>query len=233
MVDIAYLGFDGERALGIGDLPIEERRGLLDAPLWPFDGMNEHGLAIGMAAVPGGQGPPDPAKQTVDSLGIIRLMLDRARDVEEAVALLQRYNITMGGGPDLHYLLADRAGRSALVEFYEGEMVVLDSEQPWHLATNFLRAGETLASGQCWRYDRIQRSLASARGRLERGPAMDLLALVAADTTQWSVVYEMGTGTIEVAMGRQYAAPHIFHLPLVEETERAVAPHRARILYRP
>jgi predicted choloylglycine hydrolase len=222
MVDITYLGFDGQSAQVIVGLPLEERRGLLDAPLWPFDGMNEQGLAVGMAAVPGGQGPPDPAKGTVDSLGIIRLMLDRARDVDEAVGLLQDYNVEMDGGPDLHYLLADRSGRSALVEFYEGEMVVLHSDQPWHLATNFLRAAAgTSASGRCRRYDRMEQVLTEAGGSLGVAPAMDLLAEVAGETTQWSVVYEMSTGTVHVSMGQQYEAPHTFHLPLVDPQDSA------------
>jgi hypothetical protein len=222
MVDIAYLGFDGPQAQGIAELPLEARRGLLDAPLWPFDGMNEHGLAVGMAAVPAGQGPPDPAKTTVDSLGIIRLMLDRARDVGEAVALLQGYNVEMGGGPDLHYLLADRSGRSALVEFYEGETVVIGSDEPWHLATNFLRAAAgASATGQCWRYDRMERVLMEAGGSLGVAPAMDLLAEVAGELTQWSVIYEMSTGTVQVTMGRQYEIPHAFHLRLVDPQDAA------------
>ena len=51
MVDIGYLV--GEEAAGrLLELPLAERAALLDAPFWPFDGMNEWGLAIGMAAVP-------------------------------------------------------------------------------------------------------------------------------------------------------------------------------------
>jgi hypothetical protein len=222
MVDIAYLGFDSPQAQGIAELPLEARRSLLDAPLWPFDGMNEHGLAVGMAAVPEGQAPPDPAKTTIDSLGIIRLMLDRARDVEEAVALLQRYNIEMDGGPDLHYLLADRSGRTALVEFYEGETVVIRNHRPWHLATNFLRAAAgASAAGRCWRYDRMERVLMEAGGSLGPAPAMDLLAEVAGESTQWSVTYEMSTGTVQVTMGRQYEIPHAFHLPLADPQDAA------------
>jgi len=52
MVDIAYLGFEGSKAGALTNLPLVERRALLDAPSLPFDGMNERGLAIGMAAVP-------------------------------------------------------------------------------------------------------------------------------------------------------------------------------------
>jgi hypothetical protein len=156
MVDIAYLGFGGTKAGTLTDLPLIERRSLLDTPFMPFDGMNEHGLVVGMAAVPGSEMPYDQDKETIDSLIVIRKMLDHARDVDEALAILQSYNIRWGGGPPLHYLIADPLGHSVLVEFYEGEMVVISNETPWHLATNHLRsiADETGPSG-CWRYDEI------------------------------------------------------------------------------
>ncbi len=140
MVDIAYLGFGEENAVGITDLPIEERWSLLDAPYLPFDGMNEMGLAVGMAAVSPGNMVPDPDKETIGSLGIIRQMLDRAATVDEAIAIMESYNIDMGGGPPIHYLIADASGRSALVEFYKGEMVVIPNENDWHQATNYLRS---------------------------------------------------------------------------------------------
>ncbi len=102
--------------------------------------MNEVGLVVGMAAVPPGNMRPDPGKETIGSLGIIREMLDHAANVDEAVAILQSYNVDMEGGPPLHYLMADRSGRAVLVEFYQGEVVLMPNEDPWHQATNFLRA---------------------------------------------------------------------------------------------
>jgi len=216
MVDIAYLGFEGARAGTLTDLPLIERRALLDAPFLPFDGMNERGLAIGMAAVPPGQMRPDPDKETIGSLMVIRVMLDQASTVDEAVAILQAYNVDMEGGPPIHYLIAAPSGRSVLVEFYQGEMVVIPNETPWHLATNFLRAsvGES-AEGTCWRYDRISQRLTEAEGRITTQDAIDLLAEVSQEGTQWSVVYGMNTGDVNVTMGRQYDSPHTFHLSFV------------------
>ena len=48
--------------------------------------------------------------------------------------------------------------------------------------------------------------------------AMDLLSDVSWGDeqmgTQWSVVYDMYNGEINVVMGRQYKDPHAFQLPL-------------------
>jgi hypothetical protein len=213
MVDIAYLGFGGSEAGGVAALPLPQRESLLRAPWMPFDGMNEHGLAVGMAAVPPGDMSPDPTKANIDSLGVIREILDRARDVDEAVAILDRYNVVMGGGPPLHYLIADRTGRAVLVEFYQGKRVLLPNVGPWHLATNFLRAsaGES-AAGQCTRYDRIEQRLAGSGGRLSAPEAMDLLGQVAQEGTQWSVVYGLSALEVRVAMGHAYEDVHTFQL---------------------
>jgi hypothetical protein len=209
MVDIAYLGFEGAKANTLPDLPLVERRSLLGAPFLPFDGMNEHGLVVGMAAVPPGQMQPDPDKETVGSLGVIREILDHASNADEAVDILRSYNIDFEGGPPIHYLIADRAGRATLVEFYQGEMVIIPNKSPWHLATNFLRAsaGQS-ANGMCWRYDAISQRLTETEGHLTTQDAVDLLEAVSQESTQWSIVYEISTGGVDVAMGRQYDDVH-------------------------
>ena len=213
MVDIAYLGYEETEASKLIDLPIDERRALLDAPFLPFDGMNEHGLTVGMAAVPPGHMRSNPEKETIDSLMVIRKMLDRARDVDEAVAIMGSYNIDMGGGPPIHYLIADRSGRSVLVEFYQGELVVISNEVAWHQATNFLRSSSVeSAEGICWRYDAIHQWMENSAGQVTLLEAIDLLKEVSQDGTQWSIVYGINAGDIHVVMGQRYQNIHSFQL---------------------
>jgi len=218
MVDIAYFGFEGTKAGTVTDLPLSERRALLEAPFWPFDGMNEHGLAVGRAAGPPVQMRPDPNKETIGSLMVIRQMLDHASNVDEAVAIMQSYNVDFEGGPPIHYLIADSSGRSVLVEFYQGEMVIIPNETSWHQATNFLRAsaGESV-EGKCWRYDKISQRLTEAEGQLTAQDAMQLLADLSQEGTQWSVVYGMSTGDVNVVMGQKYDNVHTFPLILAGE----------------
>lgn len=213
MVDLAYLGF-GDKVNQLTELPLEQRQALLAAPAWPFDGMNERGLVVGMAAVPARNTPPDPDKETIDSLLAMRKMLDQAGNVDEAVDILQRYNIDWGSGPALHYLIADRSGRAVLAEFYQGQLRLLPNDNPWHLATNFLVSSVSgSATGQCPRYDQLDRRLSTTRGEINAREALSLLSDVSQANTQWSIVYGLSTGEVTVTMGREYTRTHTFHAP--------------------
>jgi hypothetical protein len=218
MVDIAYLGFaTPATAQNIGEMSLAERARLIYAPFLPFDGMNEHGLAIGMAAVDGTPMPYDPARETRGSLEIMREVLDHARTVDEAVTIFEQYNIDMRGGPPIHYLIADATGQSVLIEFWESQMVVQPNAQPWDMATNFIRSAATRPpENMCGRYRFISRNLSEHTGQIAPDDAMTLLTGVSQGMTQWSIVYGMGTGEIRVAMHRQYDQVHTLRLPLAE-----------------
>jgi len=216
-VDIEYLGFTGELAKDLDSKPIEELSVLLDAHHIPFDGMNEAGLAIAMAAVPPGQVPTDPEKDNIGSLGIIRAMLDQAGSVGEAIELFDNYNIDFEGGPPLHYLMADARGDSALVEHYEGEIHVVRTDTAWHAATNFLESSVESTDGQCWRHDIAATQLEQNSGALDSPGAFALLEDVSQPDTQYSVVYNTNTGEVRVAMARTYDRVFDFQLDMLEQ----------------
>jgi hypothetical protein len=213
MVDYDYLGYTGNEELT--ELPVDEKLNLLQAPFLPFDGMNEQGLTIGMAAVPPGQPERDPTRETIGSLHIIRLMLDHAKNIPEAIELFSRYNVDMEGGPPVHYLLSDASGSSALLEYYQGELVVIPNEEPWQGATNFLRAAIIDdPEGQCWRFDMIEEFLDDNHGQLTVADALSLLEEVSQPNTQWSIVYDNGDLDLAVVMDRNYDDIYEYQLSL-------------------
>lgn len=210
MVDISYLG--------VGADPAGDRR-LLDAPLLPFDGMNERGLAVGLAADDTASLHPDPAKPTVGSVRILRLVLDQAATVDEALGVFARYNVDFDGGPPLHYLLADAAGASAVVEFVDGRMRVLRGGPPWQALTNIRLADADEATRQRdWRYAALSAALGDADGAVDARRALELLRGVAQPHTRWSVTYELRTGAVHVVTGQRWATVHEFGLSIVSST---------------
>ncbi len=206
LVDLGYLGFEE-------GVSWQALKNLEEAPFWPFDGMNERGVAVGLLAVPPTPGLHDPARPSLDSLAVIRLILDYAGDLDEALALIQSVNIRFGSGPWLHYLIGDQNG-SAVVEILSDRVSVIRSQQPWQAATNFLLSdlSESQADASCWRYQKASDLLESTRGIIEAPQAMSLLGDVSQESTVWSVVYNLTSGDILIALGRDYDRLHAFNL---------------------
>ncbi|MBO4209552.1 linear amide C-N hydrolase [Micromonospora echinofusca] len=205
VVDLHYLGIDGAPQPG-------DRR-LLDAPLLPFDGMNERGLAIGLAADDTATATPEPGKPKVGSVRIQRLVLDQAATVDEAVAIFGRYNLDFEGGPPLHYLLADASGASAVVEFVDGRMRVQRGTGPWQALTNVPVIGvpaDKLRTDR--RYATIEAALTRSGGRADATAALGILTDVAQSHTRWSVTYELRTGAVRLVAGQRWAKTYQFQL---------------------
>ncbi|SDL00189.1 choloylglycine hydrolase [Nonomuraea jiangxiensis] len=195
MADVSYLFPPGAKP----DLSApQDRRRLAHAVLTPFDGMNEQGLVIGLAQAPDARLPdPAPGRTTVSGVRIIRLILDRAATVSEAIALMGRYNLDFTGGPQLHYLIADRAGRSAVVEFGEGRLNVIDDRY----LTNITMTGADRAAKLS---DARYRKLAEGAGT----EAMELLRRVAQVHTRWSVVYDQDDLTARLVTAQKWDRVH-------------------------
>ena len=202
MVDISYLGFD------LDDPSFAERFQAFDAAHIPFDGMNEVGLAVGMNAISHAEAMLDPSNPTIGSLAPIRLILDQAATVDEALEILQNYNIDFEGETHIHYLIADASGKSVIIEYIDNEMRVLEPESPgWQVSTNFLLSERPTEQWlqMCNRYRHAAETLTQHGGQLDAASAMSLLEDVSQGSTRWSSVYHMESGEIELVMGRDYA----------------------------
>lgn len=206
MVDLYYLGLEGMQ-----EIPWSKRFVLLAAPHAAIDGMNECGVAIAQNAVPDRNTPKDPDRPTLLNSQIVRLVLDHAQDVNEALALIQQYNVEFAG-PPVHFHIADASGDSAVVEYVDGGVSIVRSDRPWQISTNFLLSEE--CRPDCWRYSKAQETLDRLQGCLSPPAAMELLEAVRQDHTVWSVVYNLDSGLVNVAVGRDYDDVHAFGLPM-------------------
>jgi hypothetical protein len=211
MVDLWYLDYTGD------SIGLFERQNLSRTPTIPFDGMNEMGVAVGMMALPYGNGMRDPALHTLEDLEVMRLVLDYAASVDQAIELLNGYNVRFSVDIPLHYLIADAGGHSTVIEYVAGEMRVLPNEAPWQVATNFILSEEQPdgAASSCRRYNRAYQTLEDQHGSLTSPQALDLLEQVSQSgsfPTIWSVLYNLTTGEINVVMDRNYQEIFTFQL---------------------
>ena len=183
-----------------------DRQLLSLAPYIPLDGMNERGLTVALMKVPKAQAPADPNKINIIFLAAIRLMLDKAQSVDEAISLLGEYNITF---IQQHFLIADAGGNSAIMEFVDSEIKVIRSKHPWQVSTNFILSGNLESPRtMCARYNTIDRTLEQTQGRISTEKAMSLLKDVsqhgAVNTTIFSMIYNLIKGEIDIAVDRKF-----------------------------
>lgn len=116
----------------IGMEPGKDVEGLMNkitclaAPYTPLDGINDAGVACGIyMSYQGGEGESgtvatnqnDESKKNITSTTMLRMVLDYADDVDEAVKLIQEYNLHDSANTSFHYMVADASGKSAILEW--------------------------------------------------------------------------------------------------------------------
>lgn len=193
----------------------------LAAPYLPFDGVNEKGVAMALLAVPQVQIDDDENKVTLNTTTAIRLVLDKAATVDEAVELLRNYNIYFSADVNCHYLIADAAGRSVIVEYWDGKLQTVEPEDDYQVASNFV-AYNSLNIGEGFtefdRYDKVVQCIEANDGKLNEQQAIDLLKEIGiydrdTDKLQWSVVYNLTTLEGKVFAHRHTENIQSFMLP--------------------
>lgn len=212
-VNLAFLGF-GETKLPDSFM---QKVITLAAPYAPLDGINEMGVSIGVLKIADEPTRQDNGKIDITTTTAVRLVLDKAATVDEAIELLSQYDMFSSAGSCYHFQIADRQGNSAVVEYVDNEFVVLKAEKNYQMATNFLLAEQkyNFGTGQD-RYEIMKETLDASGGVVKDEQAgMDLLKAVSKDwyvseatgkrnATQWSIIYNNTKGTAKVVTQRQY-----------------------------
>lgn len=198
LTDLTFLGL---RNAPLDDLDEEQRTALLRAQGQLVEGVNEHGVFIGLAADNKAQASERDDHPMVGGLGVQRLILDQARTVEDAIDIFKSVDLDFTGGPGLHYLVADAHGGAAALECDDGQAYVetRPPDQPWFCLENFHMAA--LEGKQRERHNRwstCAEVLGAAGGVMSQDDAFGLLETVRQRQTQWSTVYDLAAGTAVV-----------------------------------
>jgi hypothetical protein len=213
MVDITYFSFDPINTCLLDYLV------LIGAPYMPFDGMNECGVTVATMQVPHADGGNDPNKETLGILCLIRQILDHASSVNEAIELIEQYNVVFTFGPPVHLLISDASGDSAIIEFLDGSPTVVRSTESFQPCTNFIVSGQSIEQNlnSCVRYNKAYTTLQELQGRVADEQAMELLKNVSQNHTAWSAIYNQSTGKIQLAMGKDYEHAYEFSLKMKDK----------------
>ena len=121
-----FLGFGDEYA---PDGSMMERMQSIAAIYVPLDGMNSEGLVVAdLMAGDKEETHQKSGKAALTTTTAIRLLLDKAANVNEAIALLRQYDMNSSIGSAHHLSIADATGRSVVVEYVNGEMLVTETK---------------------------------------------------------------------------------------------------------
>lgn len=205
--------------------PLEDKHNqdaLLSSPFWPVDGINECGVAIGGMAVDHVEPPYNPNKKTLNRMIIMRLVLDYAKDLDEAIQLLNKYNFVFPNDP-LHFIICDAAGNSAVVEFLENELKVVRSKDNFQVSTNTILYNNKMPetadfhpynadTWSKWRYAKVYEELKSREGIITKDEALNTLKSAAVNITMWSAVYNTKTCEMDIVTNRNFSEIHHFSL---------------------
>ena len=217
--DLDFLGFGDDYT---PDGSMQERIQTLAAIYVPLDGMNEKGLVIADLMA----GDDEETHQKTDKPDLttttaIRLLLDRAANVDEAVELLKQYDMNSSIGAAHHFSIADASGKSVVVEYVNGEMLVTETNivTNHYLADCAKRGVGSEQSHQ--RFDKLSElasrpwtDFGSGGSRLAFERLRSMLKSVAQsnypqtdgsfETTLWSIVYEPRSCGAEFYFSEQY-----------------------------
>lgn len=184
----------------------------------PMDGMNEAGLTAAVLVIEDSAIiNQDTEKPDLTTTTAIRLLLDKAANVDEALDLLGQYDMNSSMNMMVHFSIADETGRSVVVEYVNNEMVV--TETP--IVTNFyLAEGEKqdIGSGQSHeRFDILNQHLTSTP-EMDANQVRDALDSVSKDnfgefeSTEWSIVYNQTTGQVHYYHRENYDQRYVFEV---------------------
>ncbi|MBQ8836252.1 MAG: linear amide C-N hydrolase [Clostridia bacterium] len=117
-VDLQFLGMDVDKNVD----GLMNKITCLAAPYAPLDGINDAGVSCGIFMSYQGGDETVATDQNTDkpdftSTTLLRLILDYADDVDEAVQIASGYDLHDSAKTSYHYMVADASGRSVILEW--------------------------------------------------------------------------------------------------------------------
>ena len=120
-VDLQFLGMDVDKNVE----GLMNKITCLAATYAPLDGINDAGVACGIYMTYQGKETvatnQNTDKPDFTSTTLLRLILDYADDVDEAVEIASSYDLHDSANTSYHYMVADSSGRSVILEWVAGD----------------------------------------------------------------------------------------------------------------
>jgi choloylglycine hydrolase len=190
---------------------------------FPTGGINEKGLVVEQMWLEETKYPARDERPALTSLTWIQYQLDSCKTVDEVVATDSKLRIIRDDAP-LHFLICDRAGQTAVIEFIDGKMKVHRAKElPYKALANsayeeslsYLKncrgfggdkviAADSMASLD--RFAKAVRGIEQYRAGKQGDAitqAFEILKEVSqGEATRWSIVYDVKKLTVHFKTGK-------------------------------
>lgn len=217
-ISTVNLGFISQAGGSLNQMLEQNDIRVLAALYAPLDGMNEKGLAVSVNMIQDNASiNQDTEKPDLTTTTAVRLLLNKAASVDEALDLLRQYDLHASMGMMIHFALADTTGKGVVVEYINNEMVV--TETP--VVTNFYLAEGTkhgIGTQQSHeRYGILTQELAD-HPTMTIEDVRDAMDSVSKDnfnefeSTEWSAVFDLNTGSAHYYHRENYENRYTFSI---------------------
>lgn len=198
------------------DLTVEkpiDRARVLGVPYEMQDGMNAHGLALVTFTASGTEIGSYGNKIPLCYYSLYRAIIDRCKTVDEVLDFMEHY--TMAPQDNIsHFQIADANGNSAIIEYVKGEMIIIRSDKPYQICSNFLIYDNPKMEGFGKdRYLAYQDHLDAHEGIVDEDTAFRLLHEnhIPGDEN-YSVVFNLTKKTAAVQFAPKFSVTHRYQL---------------------
>jgi len=216
------ISFTRSISLGFGHKDLEQHKSsifgnkLLLAPFYAFDGINENGLAVGVAGVNQVTLKPKSDKELVYVPFLIRKILDQTKTIEEAVNLVEKY-IPFDldkNSLNSHLFIVDSSGRSVILEYVQDQWRKIYGDKSWQVLTTkpIYNVSDANLIEKCWRYRSISETLENTKGNVGWKAGMKILQDVTQKGTTWPVIYSPTTKELYFSVYQTW--DNIYHLKI-------------------
>lgn len=187
---------------------------LLASPYMCMDGMNEKGLCIAILEIETKPTYQETGKIPMVPPTMVRAVLDKCATVDEAVEMFRKFDMYDLLGCNYHYHICDANGKSVVIEYINGEMLLVEPKDDTQYCMNFffsMGGDNSTAIG----FDReviVRDAIKEKGGVFTTDEAMNLLSKCTLNFrehimmiyTLWSALYNSTKKTVNLCIKRNF-----------------------------
>lgn len=213
----------------IPDESLKKKLATLTAPFICLDGMNEKGVSIAVLTLDSEPVRQNTGKPVITTTLAIRLVLDKAANVDEAIELFKKYDMFASSERDYHFYITDQSGNGVVIEYdcekKERPLVVTKMDA----ITNFyaLYKEKVLPNQKNGiyghgkeRYNKVLKVFEENKENYTSATVWMALKEASQDkdpesitsNTQWSIAYNNTNLTVEIALRRHFDDVYYYDL---------------------